>query len=42
MTPERRGVEHVELGYAPTLSFDVEKREGRWIVVGFTTTYGEH
>jgi len=37
VTLKRRGVKHVELGYAPTLRFDVEKRGGRWLVTAFDT-----
>jgi hypothetical protein len=37
VTLKRRGVKHVELGYAPTLRFDVEKRGGRWLVIAFDT-----
>ncbi len=37
VTSKRRDIHHVELAYAPTFSFDVEKRGGRWLVVAFTT-----
>jgi hypothetical protein len=35
VTPMRNGRERVELGDGPDYSFDVEKRNGRWLVVAF-------
>jgi hypothetical protein len=35
VTPTGRGKERVELGDGPDYRFDVEKRNGRWLVVAF-------
>jgi len=35
VTPTGNGKERVELGYGPDYRFDVEKRNGRWLVVAF-------
>ena len=35
MTPTGSGKERVELGDGPAYRFDVEERNGRWLVVAF-------
>ncbi|MGA2650097.1 MAG: hypothetical protein ABSF28_06230 [Terracidiphilus sp.] len=37
VTPLGKGREQVEMGYDPTYRFEVEKRAGRWLVVGVRT-----
>jgi len=35
ITPEGEGKEHVELGFPILYRFDIEKRDGRWLIVSF-------
>jgi hypothetical protein len=37
VTPMGRGRERVEMGYDPAYRFDLERRDGRWLMVAFRT-----
>jgi len=36
VTPKGEGKEHVEMGFPAIYRFDIEERDGRWLIVAFS------